>query len=187
MSNEIRKPLFRQIVERQVWREDIQMIPQGDVFFIRAVRPPVYISYLLNELVEDIEQRFFTYLPHLIQFVFVGADILLNQLLGNLQFFSQAFILEINTLLNDIIEVGIDDVVRYSLRIGRPLPDLLLGTVPFRRVDTVPHGRKKPYSADGYGNTYREIPVFIAPAVQIKVYRHILHEIVTHKYKHTFP
>ena len=49
------------------------MIPQGDVFFIRAVRPPVYISYLLNELVEDIEQRFFTYLPHLIQFVFVGA------------------------------------------------------------------------------------------------------------------
>ena len=54
MSNEIRKPLFRQIVERQVWREDIQMIPQGDVFFIRAVRPPVYISYLLNELVEDI-------------------------------------------------------------------------------------------------------------------------------------
>ena len=86
-----------------------------------------------------------------------------------------------------VIEVGIDDVVRYSLRIGRPLPDLLLGTVPFRRVDTVPHGRKKPYSADGYGNTYREIPVFIASAVQIKVYRHILHEIVTHKYKHTFP
>ena len=112
---------------------------------------------------------------------------MLNQLLGNLQFFSQAFILEINTLLNDIIEVGIDDVVRYSLRIGRPLPDLLLGTVPFRRVDTVPYGRKKPYSADGYGNTYREIPVFIASAVQIKVYRHILHEIVTHKYKHTFP
>ena len=161
MSNEIRKSLFRQIVERQVWREDIQMIPQGDVFFIRTVRPPVYISYLLNELIEDIEQRFFTYLTHVIQFVFVGVDILLNQLLGNLQFFSQAFILEINTLLNDIIEVGIDDVVRYSLRIGRPLPDLLLGTVPFRRVDTVPSGRKKPYSADGYGKKYWEIPGFI--------------------------
>ena len=118
MSNEIRKPLFRQIVERQVWRVVIQMIPQGGVFFIRAVRPPVYISYLLNELIEDIEQRFFTYLPHFIQFVFVGADILMNQLLGNLQFFGQALILEIDTLLNDIIEVRIDDVVRYSLRIA---------------------------------------------------------------------